>query len=96
MPENKTSLRALISFLFALTIALPLSSQATIRSVNADDYANRHVTCHHPVRLTRDCSIWQGPTRPIAFGDFADEPRRRARRTNRPDHPAASRARSQR
>lgn len=34
------------------------------------DYAGHRVTCQHPVRLTRDCSIWQGATRPIAFGDY--------------------------
>lgn len=29
-----------------------------------------HITCEVPVRLARDCSIWSGATRPIAFGNY--------------------------
>lgn len=31
-------------------------------------YSSQKITCEFPVKLTRDCSMWQGATRPIAFG----------------------------
>lgn len=44
--------------------------QATVRVAEPFAYASHRVTCDFPVRLTDDCSIWQGATRPIALGDY--------------------------
>lgn len=33
-------------------------------------YSSHRVTCEFPIKLTHDCSIWKGATRPIAFGDY--------------------------
>jgi hypothetical protein len=38
--------------------------------VGPAELSHLKVTCEIPVRLTHDCSIWHGATRPIAFGAF--------------------------
>jgi len=51
-----------------LLLGLTASSQASIRATSGA--ASHTISCEFPVRLTRDCSIWQGATRPIAIGDY--------------------------
>ena len=41
-----------------------------MRALGSTDYMSHKITCEFPVRLTHDCSIWQGATRPIAFGEY--------------------------
>jgi hypothetical protein len=44
--------------------------QASVKSHVPAGYSNDTVTCEHPFKLTQDCSVWQGPTRPIAIAGF--------------------------
>jgi hypothetical protein len=53
-----------------MTLLGPPSVLASVQNLNPADYASHRVTCESPVRLTHDCSIWQGATRPIAFADY--------------------------
>jgi len=53
-----------------LTLLCPPVVLASVQNLNPADYASHRVTCEFPVRLTHDCSIWQGATRPIAFADY--------------------------
>lgn len=41
-----------------------------MRVFSPAEYSSQRVTCEFPIKLTHDCSIWQGATRPIAFGDY--------------------------
>lgn len=45
------------------------AAQAKVRSLDPEQYQSRAINCDYPVRLTHDCSPWQGATRPIAFGN---------------------------
>ncbi|MCP5434920.1 MAG: hypothetical protein H6957_05595 [Chromatiaceae bacterium] len=47
-----------------------MCAQAMPQPVDPADFASHRLTCETPLRLTHDCSIWQGATRPIAFGDY--------------------------
>lgn len=49
---------------------LPSAGQAAAHAIAPADYGRQAITCEFPVRLSHDCSIWQGPTRPIALGDY--------------------------
>ncbi len=53
-----------------LCLGLASVGQASIRTSQPDDLASRAISCDFPVRLTHDCSPWQGATRPIAIGDY--------------------------
>jgi hypothetical protein len=53
-----------------LTIGTATAVDASIRPTSTADYSSRRVTCELPVKLTHDCSIWRGATRPIAFADY--------------------------
>lgn len=57
----------LLTLLAGLTPPLAL---AAVEVVAADRFGNHRMTCQAPVRLTQDCSIRQGPTRPIAVADY--------------------------
>lgn len=46
------------------------SAGARVEPVTASQFVRHQVTCETPVRLAHDCSIWQGATRPIAFGRY--------------------------
>lgn len=53
-----------------LLLGLSSGGQASLRAASPVDSAARTINCEFPVRLTRDCSAWQGATRPIAIGDY--------------------------
>jgi hypothetical protein len=53
-----------------LLIGLVPSAPAAVRPLDSDRYWLHRVTCDYPVRLTRDCSIWHGATREIAFDGY--------------------------
>ncbi len=53
-----------------LSLLSPPAVLAAVQNLDPTDYASHRVTCESPVRLTHDCSIWQGATRPIAFADY--------------------------
>jgi len=52
-----------------LWLGLLSTVHANVRAYDAGLYESRAISCKYPVRLTHDCSMWQGATRPIAFGD---------------------------
>ncbi|MCB1800737.1 MAG: hypothetical protein KDI82_03520 [Gammaproteobacteria bacterium] len=52
----------------ALIVAIPQPASAKADSVSAGNFHLRSPTCEAPVRLSRDCSIREGATRPIALG----------------------------
>lgn len=54
----------------AALAALPCVGLAALQTSNPWDYSSHRVSCDFPVRLSQDCSIWQGATRPIAIGDY--------------------------
>lgn len=59
----------------SLSVAAALLLAATntpagVEPLAVEDYWLHRITCDEPVRLTRDCSIWRGATRHIAFGDY--------------------------
>lgn len=56
--------------LCALVLALPQTAAALVQAKPADAFHLRSLTCEAPVKLAHDCSIWQGATRPIAFGSY--------------------------
>ena len=47
-----------------------VSAQAVPRPADPADFSSHRLTCESPLRLTDDCSIWRGATRPIAIGDY--------------------------
>lgn len=53
-----------------LCLVLAPAGQASLRASGPAHLAADAISCEYPVRLTRDCSIWQGATRPIAIGDY--------------------------
>ena len=58
-------------FLSALLFVLAgQTAQASVRSHIPAGYGKDKFTCEYPFKLTRDCSVWQGPTRPIAIAGF--------------------------
>ena len=46
------------------------TAQASAQSHIPAGYSKDTFTCEYPFKLTRDCSVWQGPTRPIAIAGF--------------------------
>lgn len=71
MPIAKTAAqRRLYAAGICLLLGLASNGQAALRASDATDLATRTISCEFPVRLTRDCSIWQGATRPVAIGDY--------------------------
>jgi len=56
--------------LYAASIVLGLAPAAQASIPAGGNAAARTLSCEFPVRLTRDCSVWQGATRPIAIGDY--------------------------
>ena len=71
MPLAKAKSRSSICAISLLVSLLaPLTALASLQRHNPTEYARHRVTCEFPVRLTHDCSIWQGATRPIAFADY--------------------------
>lgn len=52
-----------------LVSGLLSTGHASIRPADPGEYSNQNITCEFPVKLTHDCSMWQGATRPIAFGN---------------------------
>lgn len=70
MPTTKsTALLRLCVTLMLLFVPI-LAGHASVRVHGPAEFASYRVTCELPIRLTHDCSIWQGATRPIAFGDY--------------------------
>lgn len=67
--SNSTATLRLCAACMLLQLLLT-TAQAAVRNVPANPLNARNVTCDFPVRLTRDCSIWQGATRPIAFDRY--------------------------
>lgn len=70
-------MRCLQSYRLPVSIAIVLlctglstTASAAARALATDDYWLHRITCDYPFRLTRDCSIWHGATREIAFGDY--------------------------
>ena len=59
-----------LATLSLLCMGLSFSTIAAVRPLGTDDYWLHRITCDYPFRLTRDCSIWHGATREIAFGDY--------------------------
>ena len=51
-----------------LVLGLAATGHTAVRPYSPDQYESRAISCEYPVRLTHDCSMWQGATRPIAFG----------------------------
>jgi hypothetical protein len=71
MPFEKPKFRTRIcASSILVTLLAPFTASASLQKMNPTDYARHRVTCEFPVRLTHDCSIWQGATRPIAFADY--------------------------
>lgn len=54
----------------ALIVMIPQLASAKAESVPAGNFHLRSLTCETPVKLSRDCSMWQGATRPIALGAY--------------------------
>lgn len=70
MPSTKST-ALLRLYATAILLFIPIfAGHASVRVLGPAEFASHRVTCELPVRLTHDCSIWQGPTRPIAFGDY--------------------------
>lgn len=70
MPSvNSATLSRLLSGCILLT-GLISNGHASVRVSRPAEYGSQRITCEFPVRLTHDCSVWQGATRPIAFGDY--------------------------
>lgn len=67
--EMREHIRRLLSLLVVGLAAAP-AAQALIDAAAPGKLDMRRVTCEYPVRLTRDCSIWHGATRPIALGEL--------------------------
>ena len=55
--------------LLLLALAGP-TAQASVQSHIPAGFSQDRFTCEYPFKLTRDCSVWQGPTRPIAIAGF--------------------------
>jgi len=56
--------------LYAASILFGLAGNGQASISAGGSVAPRTISCDFPVRLTRDCSVWQGATRPIAIGDY--------------------------
>lgn len=54
------------TFLFLLASI----SGAAVHPIDADRFSGPKMSCHEPIRLTRDCSVREGATRPIALADY--------------------------
>ena len=52
-----------------LALAAPWAHASVQKHIPAA-YSKDKVSCEYPFKLTRDCSVWQGPTRPIAIAGF--------------------------
>jgi hypothetical protein len=70
MPITRTVAACRLYAASILCLALAPAGQASLRASGPADPAANAITCEFPVRLTRDCSIWQGATRPVAIGDY--------------------------
>lgn len=44
--------------------------QAAVSPIEANRFSRHQMDCEEPIRLTRDCSVRKGATRPIALGDY--------------------------
>ena len=62
-----TRTQCLTALLMCLTAP---TTPAAIDVLAGERFGSRHMTCQAPVALTRDCSIRQGPTRPVAVAGF--------------------------
>ena len=70
MPSAKATARISLYVCCGLLAGLASTTQASVRTYGPAEYSSHRVTCDHPVRLTHDCSVWDGATRPIAFGAY--------------------------
>ncbi|MCB1723598.1 MAG: hypothetical protein KDJ39_07875 [Gammaproteobacteria bacterium] len=64
-----TPLSAILLAALLVGIA-PSHALANMQPVPASEFRLERLTCESPVRLTRDCSAWQGATRPILLGGY--------------------------
>ncbi|MCB1790709.1 MAG: hypothetical protein KDJ27_15490 [Gammaproteobacteria bacterium] len=56
--------------LCVLLIGAPQQAAANISTLGSGTFRLNQVTCEAPIRLSRDCSAWQGATRPIALAGY--------------------------
>lgn len=69
MPIFESAAACRLHIVCALLLGLLSAGHASVRTFSPAEYSNQKITCEFPVKLTHDCSMWQGATRPIAFGD---------------------------
>lgn len=70
MPYAKSAAACRLYAASILSLALVSAGHAKVRVLGTADYLSHKITCESPVKLIHDCSIWQGATRPIAFGEY--------------------------
>jgi hypothetical protein len=70
MPTVKSAARSHLFTGCILLIGCVSTGHSSVRVNKPAEFSSHKITCEFPVRLTHDCSIWQGATRPIAFGDY--------------------------
>jgi hypothetical protein len=70
MPIAKPAAMSRLYAASIVALGLVSSGQASIHTIEPTALGPHAMSCESPVRLTRDCSIWQGATRPIALGDY--------------------------
>lgn len=68
MPNMKFAPARRLYPICVLAIGLVSTGHAAVSTSDPAVYSSQKITCEFPVKLTHDCSMWQGATRPIAFG----------------------------
>lgn len=58
------------TLMMTILVGMPVVTHAYAPSRASGDLHRGKLTCDIPFRLARDCSIWAGATRSIAFGDY--------------------------
>ena len=70
MPSVKRTVPRSLYACCVLLAGLAAAAQASVRAYGPGEYTSHRITCDHPIKLTHDCSVWNGATRPIAFGAY--------------------------
>jgi hypothetical protein len=70
MPNNKSTSKSRLFAASILVFGPVIAVHASIPALSPAEYSSHRITCELPVKLTHDCSAWQGATRPIAFADY--------------------------
>lgn len=69
MPIWKSAAASRLYAACILMSGLVSTGHTSVRTFSPAEYSTQKITCEFPVKLTHDCSMWQGATRPIAFGN---------------------------